>query len=67
MFVRNAWYVAAWDHEIGRSMLRRIMLDEPVVLFRTTEGKAVALEDRCCHRQAPLSTATCSRKVQSCL
>lgn len=55
MFVRNAWYVAAWDHEVGRSMLRRIILDEPVVLFRTTEGKAVALEDRCCHRQAPLS------------
>ena len=30
MFVRNAWYVAAWDHEVGRSMLRRIILDEPV-------------------------------------
>ena len=55
MFVRNAWYVAAWDHEITRTMMRRIVLDEPVVLFRTTEGKAVALEDRCCHRQAPLS------------
>ena len=32
MFVRNAWYVAAWDHEVGRSMLRRILLDEPIVL-----------------------------------
>src|SRR6267142_438901 len=41
MFVRNAWYVAAWDHEIGRNMLRRIILDEPVVLFRTVEGKPV--------------------------
>ena len=28
MFVRNAWYVAAWDHEVGRSMFRRIVLDE---------------------------------------
>ncbi|OGA76342.1 MAG: hypothetical protein A3G81_01430 [Betaproteobacteria bacterium RIFCSPLOWO2_12_FULL_65_14] len=55
MFVRNAWYVAAWDHEIGRDMLRRIILDEPVLLYRTVEGKPVALEDRCCHRQAPLS------------
>jgi phenylpropionate dioxygenase-like ring-hydroxylating dioxygenase large terminal subunit len=55
MYVRNAWYVAAWDHEVGRSMLRRLILDEPVVLFRTMEGKPVALEDRCCHRQAPLS------------
>jgi phenylpropionate dioxygenase-like ring-hydroxylating dioxygenase large terminal subunit len=55
MFVRNAWYVAAWDHEVGRSMLRRTILDQPVVLYRTVEGKAVALEDRCCHRQAQLS------------
>jgi phenylpropionate dioxygenase-like ring-hydroxylating dioxygenase large terminal subunit len=55
MYVRNAWYVAAWDHELSRSMLRRIILEEPVVLLRTTEGKPVALEDRCCHRQAPLS------------
>lgn len=22
MFVRNAWYVAAWDHELGRDLLR---------------------------------------------
>ena len=20
MFVRNAWYVAAWDHEVGREL-----------------------------------------------
>ena len=53
MFVRNSWYVAAWDHEIGRHMLRRIILDQPVVLYRTLDGKPVALEDRCCHRQAP--------------
>jgi phenylpropionate dioxygenase-like ring-hydroxylating dioxygenase large terminal subunit len=55
MYVRNSWYVAAWDHEIGRSMMRRIILDEPVVIYRTLDGRAVALEDRCCHRQAPLS------------
>ena len=55
MFVRNAWYVAAWDHEITRTLKRRIILDEPVLLFRKNDGTAVALEDRCCHRQAPLS------------
>ena len=38
MFVRNAWYVAAWDHEIGRNLLRRIILDEPVVLYRREDG-----------------------------
>ncbi|HEY1286984.1 MAG TPA: aromatic ring-hydroxylating dioxygenase subunit alpha [Burkholderiales bacterium] len=66
MFVRNAWYVAAWDHELSRSMLRRIVLEEPVVLFRTTDGKAVALEDRCCHRQAPLSMGRLAGDVVTC-
>ena len=66
MYVRNAWYVAAWDHELSRSMLRRIVLDEPVVLFRTTEGKPVALEDRCCHRQAQLSMGKLVGNVVVC-
>jgi phenylpropionate dioxygenase-like ring-hydroxylating dioxygenase large terminal subunit len=66
MFVRNAWYVAAWDHEIGRDMLRRIILDEPVLLYRTVEGKPVALEDRCCHRQAPLSMGRLIGDVVKC-
>ena len=34
MFIRNAWYVGAWDHEVWRDMLRRILLNEPVVFFR---------------------------------
>lgn len=55
MFLRNAWYVAAWDTEIGSEPLARTLLGEPVVLFRTADGAPVALEDRCCHRQLPLS------------
>jgi vanillate monooxygenase len=66
MFVRNAWYVAAWDHEIGRDMRRRIILDEPVVLYRTVEGKPIALEDRCCHRQAPLSMGKLVGDIVQC-
>ena len=66
MFVRNAWYVAAWDHEIGRDMLRRVILDEPVVFYRRDDGKPVALEDRCCHRQAPLSMGKLIGNVVQC-
>jgi vanillate O-demethylase monooxygenase subunit len=56
IFLKNCWYVAAWDHELldGRKLARTI-LEKPVVLFRGASGKYVALDDRCCHRGAPLS------------
>ncbi len=54
-FQKNAWYATAMSSEVGRDPLRRVILGEPVVLFRTQAGDAVALEDRCCHRLAPLS------------
>lgn len=56
MFIRNCWYVVAWDHEIGPDKLfSRTVIGEPLVLFRTSDGGISALEDRCCHRFAPLS------------
>lgn len=56
MFLRNFWYVAAHDHEVQRQMLfRRTILDQPIVFYRTEQGRPVALEDRCCHRHMPLS------------
>ena len=41
-FVRNAWYVAAWDHEVTREMRRRIILDSPLVLARDEREAAAA-------------------------
>jgi phenylpropionate dioxygenase-like ring-hydroxylating dioxygenase large terminal subunit len=55
MFLKNAWYVAAWDHEIGRALTPATILGEPVVLYRTQDGKPAALEDACPHRKLPLS------------
>src|SRR5262245_19658570 len=55
MFLRNYWYVAAFDHEVGRNPVGYILLNEPVVLFRKRDGTPVALEDRCAHRRMPLS------------
>lgn len=55
-FIRHAWYVAAWDHELPQGgLLARTLLGEPLVFFRTSDGQPVALADRCCHRAAPLS------------
>lgn len=57
--MRNAWYVAAWGTEIGRqSLLRRVLLNEPVVIYRQEDGVPVVLADKCAHRHAPLSEGT---------
>lgn len=55
-FIRNAWYVAAWSHELGAAKpLARTLLNEPVALLRDARGHACALVDRCPHRFVPLS------------
>ena len=66
MFIRNAWYVGAWDHEVSRDLMRRVLLGEPVVFFRREDGTPVALEDRCCHRQAPLSIGKLLGNIVEC-
>ena len=55
MFLRNFWYVAAYDHEVARKPFGRKVLGEPIVFFRKQDGTPVALEDRCVHRHLPLS------------
>jgi len=55
MYLRNAWYVAAWDHELGRDPLGVTMLEERIVLYRRSDGRPAALEDACPHRKLPLS------------
>jgi phenylpropionate dioxygenase-like ring-hydroxylating dioxygenase large terminal subunit len=66
MFLRNFWYVAAYDHEIGRKPLGRTILGEPVVLFRKEDGTPVALEDRCVHRHLPLSMGKLVGDILQC-
>ena len=55
MFLKNCWYVAAWDHELidGR-LLARTLLEQRVLLYKGDSGQVVALADRCCHRGVPL-------------
>lgn len=54
-FLKNCWYVAAWDHEIlGDKLLQRTICGHSIVLYRTQDGRPVALDNRCCHRHAPL-------------
>lgn len=54
-FPANAWYVAAWDHEVTRELLPRRICNTPVILYRKLNGQVAALEDACWHRMLPLS------------
>ena len=54
-FVRNAWYVGAWPEELDEGPFARRIMNEPICLYRDSEGIVGALEDRCCHRGAPLT------------
>src|SRR3546814_9609509 len=52
----NAWYAAAWDHEVSSmGLLARTIAGPPMTLYRTSDGRPVALADACWHRLAPLS------------
>ncbi len=51
----NCWWVAAFSEEVAEGLLGRWLLDTPVLLYRAEDGRAVAIEDRCPHRSAPLS------------
>ena len=54
----NCWYVIATSDEVGRSLLARTALGRRLLLFRTEDGQAAVLDDRCPHRAAPLSMGT---------
>jgi phenylpropionate dioxygenase-like ring-hydroxylating dioxygenase large terminal subunit len=55
-FARNQWYVAGYGVEVGREqILGRTICGEAIAFYRTENGEAVGLADRCVHRRFPLS------------
>lgn len=57
-FVENMWYAAAWEYEVAEAdnKLARTICEIPLVFFKGESGNYIALDNRCCHRAAPLST-----------
>lgn len=56
MFIQNAWYASAWDHELNvENMLARKILGKGLLFLRTSDDKITVMRDRCSHRFAPLS------------
>ena len=59
MIHANRWYAAATAAEISTQPTEHVICGRPLVLYRAaSSGKLVALENRCPHRQAPLSMGT---------
>ena len=68
MFIKNTWYVACTLSELEGLRdrpLGRTICNEKMVFFQGPEGRAVAVEDFCPHRGAPLSLGkVCEGKLQ---
>lgn len=58
MFLRNAWYAALRADELTQTLTPVRILGEAIVLYRTPDGRPVALEDACPHRKLPLSAGS---------
>jgi phenylpropionate dioxygenase-like ring-hydroxylating dioxygenase large terminal subunit len=67
VYVKNAWYVAAWTQDLEAAKpLAMTILEEPIVLWRAGD-RVVAMEDRCVHRLAPLSRGRCEGATLRCM
>jgi vanillate O-demethylase monooxygenase subunit len=67
-YVRNAWYVASWTHDLKPATPLGVhILGERIVLWRNSSGVVTALEDRCVHRLAPLSLGRCEGEKLRCM
>ncbi len=62
---RNQWWVAGSSWELKDQPLARTLLSVPLVLFRTADGIG-ALEDRCCHKDLPLSMGAVEARGLRC-
>lgn len=56
--VPPGWYLACRSKDLRRAPLGLELCGHALVLFRDGEGRPAALEDRCAHRNVPLSAGT---------
>jgi phenylpropionate dioxygenase-like ring-hydroxylating dioxygenase large terminal subunit len=66
-FLWDFWYPAARSSQIrGRKLVTATLLEVPLVLGRTDDGKAFAMRDSCPHRGIPLSYGRFDGKALEC-
>ena len=66
-FLWGFWYPALRSSELhGRSLVKSMRMEVPLVLGRDAAGKAFALRDVCPHRALPLSEGSCDGQTVEC-
>lgn len=54
-FLKNTWYVFGYSGEVLAETLKgRIIAEEPILVYRKTDGELAAIRDVCPHRFVPL-------------
>ncbi|MBE9118473.1 aromatic ring-hydroxylating dioxygenase subunit alpha [Lusitaniella coriacea LEGE 07157] len=67
MQFEDFWYVVALSQELKpNAVLSRTVLGEWLAIFRGDNGEAVALQDRCLHRNSRLSRGNVRQGMLSC-
>ena len=66
MGLKDFWYIAAESRELKCKPFAAAPFGEPMVLFRSADGRVSALEDRCSHRNMPLSMGRVSSGCVTC-
>jgi phenylpropionate dioxygenase-like ring-hydroxylating dioxygenase large terminal subunit len=63
--LENYWYIGCLSKELKLKPIATEVLNKRIVIYRTKSGKAVALEDRCAHRNVRLSQGiVCDNQIQ---
>jgi phenylpropionate dioxygenase-like ring-hydroxylating dioxygenase large terminal subunit len=54
--IKNQWYIICFEDELkSKSLIKKKICGEELVIFKNNKGEIGLLEDRCCHRNVHLS------------
>lgn len=65
-FLENAWYAATWSDEVGQALFERTIIDRSILFYRNDNGEAIAMDNACPHRSAPLNMGKLHGDVVEC-
>ncbi|OEY65946.1 aromatic ring-hydroxylating dioxygenase subunit alpha [Marinobacter sp. X15-166B] len=54
-YVLNTWYPLTWSRDVRHELSSHRIVEQDIVVYRTSTGDVVAMEDLCPHRFLPLS------------